>query len=391
MRPFSLAFEPDLEAEFMEDYTIKSLPLLRLTLLVSALFYTGFGILDKVVATPASTPKLALIRFGIFLPGCFVLFGLTYLRFFHRIWQWAVSAWGLVAGLGIVAMIGIVQGEARNSYYAGLIMVFIVLYTWTRIRFIWATATGWVIVLAYEVLTVGFLHLPGQIVIIHNFFFIGSNILGMLACYAIERYARMDFLMNRLLLEEQEKVQQTNQALAAANEELKRLAQIDDLTKVPNRRMLDQDLKLGWKRMVREGKPISFLLCDIDNFKSYNETNGHRAGDECLIAVAQAVSAAARRPGDYAARYGADEFGLVLLDTPVEGAIHVAQALCQTVINLRVSAPGSPIQGRVSLSVGVATILPTHQRSVDQLVQKAEELLYRAKGQGRNQVVAGKS
>jgi diguanylate cyclase (GGDEF)-like protein len=389
MRPFSLAFEPELERRFMEDYTVKSLPLIRLTLLVSALFYTGFGILDRAVA-PGATRALWLIRFGVFLPGSMILFALTYFRFFHRIWQWAVSVWGLVAGLGIVAMIGIVQGEARSSYYAGLIMVFIVLYTWTRVRFVWATAAGWVIVLAYEVLTVGFLRMPSHTVLIHNFFFIGSNILGMLACYSIERYARMDFLMNRLLFEEQEKVQQTVQALEAANEELKRLAQIDDLTKIPNRRVFDWDLNLGWKRMVREGRPLSILVCDIDEFREYNESNGHRAGDQCLVKVGQAVAAAARRPADFAARYGADEFALLLLDTPLEGAIHVAETLCQTVLNLRISQPGSPVMGRVTISVGVASIVPTHQRTPDELARRAEELLFVAKGQGRNQVVAGK-
>jgi diguanylate cyclase (GGDEF)-like protein len=389
IHPLSLAFEPPVERDFMAEYLAKSLGQIRFTLLVGALYYCGFGFLDAAVA-PASLKTLWIIRFAVFLPASGLVFGLTYLALFRRIWQRALSLWALLAGLGIVAMVGVVEGEARSSYYAGLIMVFLVLYTWTRIRFVWATLVGWLIVAAYEILTLGFLHFPGKMLLTHNFFFIGSNILGMFACYAIERYARLEFVMSRLLREEEEKVHRTNLELTAANEALKRLARVDDLTKIPNRRMFDYELKRGWRRMVRQGRPLSLLLCDVDNFKAYNDAKGHLAGDDCLVKVAQAVAAAARRPGDEAARFGGDEFAVILLDTNIEGAVHVADVLCQSVWNLRIPQAGPSDPDRVTVSVGVASVMPTHQRNPDDLVRKADECLYQAKSQGRNKVVSAR-
>jgi diguanylate cyclase (GGDEF)-like protein len=270
-------------------------------------------------------------------------------------------------------------------------MVFIVVYTWSRVRFVWATLVGWLIVVAYEALTLGVLHSSSQVMWTHNFFFIGSNILGMFACYAIERYARADFLMARLLLEEQEKVRRVNQELNERNEELKGLAEFDDLTKIPNRRMFEQELKRGWRRMVRTSRPLTLLLCDVDNFKAFNDTYGHQAGDECLVKIARAVQGSARRPGDYAARYGGEEFAVILQDTGIEGAQHVAERICQTVRNLAIPHTGSTVAKNVTISVGAASIQPTHEREPEALVRKADECLYQAKGEGRNRVVVAKA
>jgi diguanylate cyclase (GGDEF)-like protein len=387
---FTLSFGAPLEREFMDDYLKKSLGQVRLTLIIGTLFYCGFGILDAAVA-PDATKTLWAIRFAGFLPFSAVIYLLTYLRLFDKIWQGAMAVWGLAGGLGIVGMIGSVQGEARNSYYAGLIMVFIVLYTWSRVRFIWATLTGWLIVAAYEAVTIAVLHSPSQVVWTHNFFFIGSNILGMLACYSIERYARADFVMARLLQEEQEKVRRANQELAERNEELKGLAEVDDLTKIPNRRMFEQELKRGWRRTVRTSRPLTLLLCDVDNFKAFNDTYGHQSGDECLVKVARAVQSSARRPGDYAARYGGEEFAVILQDTGIEGAQHVAERICQTVRNLAIVHAGSTVAKTVTISVGAASIQPTHEREPEALVRKADECLYQAKGEGRNRVVVAKA
>jgi diguanylate cyclase (GGDEF)-like protein len=390
IRPFSLSFGRPLEQEFMDDYLQKSLGQVRLTLIIGTLFYCCFGILDAAVA-PAATKTLWAIRFAGFLPFSAIIYLLTYLRLFSKVWQGAMALWGLAGGLGIVGMIGVVQGEAQNSYYAGLIMVFIVVYTWSRVRFVWATLVGWLIVVAYEALTLGVLHSSSQVMWTHNFFFIGSNILGMFACYAIERYARADFLMARLLLEEQEKVRRVNQELNERNEELKGLAEFDDLTKIPNRRMFEQELKRGWRRMVRTSRPLTLLLCDVDNFKAFNDTYGHQAGDECLVKIARAVQGSARRPGDYAARYGGEEFAVILQDTGIEGAQHVAERICQTVRNLAIPHTGSTVAKNVTISVGAASIQPTHEREPEALVRKADECLYQAKGEGRNRVVVAKA
>jgi diguanylate cyclase (GGDEF)-like protein len=389
LRPLTLSFGPPVEREFMNDYLEKSLGQIRLTILVGALLYCLFGILDAAVA-PTATRTLWLIRFAGYLPASALVFLLTYARGFRRVWQGVLALWGLLGGLGIVGMIGAVKGEAQNSYYAGLIMVFIVLYTWARVRFIWATLTGWLIVAAYEVLTLGFVHSPSQVLWTHNFFFIGSNILGMLACYSIERYARTDFLMERLLREEQEKVRQANQELNEKNLELRGLTEIDDLTKIPNRRMFEQEMKRAWRRTVRTSKPLSLLLCDVDSFKAFNSTYGHQAGDECLARIARAVQGSARRPGDYTARYGGEEFAVILQDTGLEGAQHVAERICVAIQTLVIPHTGATPAKLVTISIGAASIQPTHEGEPEALVRKADECLYQAKGEGRNRVVVAR-
>lgn len=387
IHPLTLSFGGPLEREFLDDYRRKSRGHIRFTILISALFYAVFGLLDAAVA-PAALKTLWLIRFGIFLPICGLVFGLTYTAVFRRFWQLILGLWGLAAGLGIVAMIGVVQGEALNSYFAGLIMVFIVLYTWIRVRFVWASAVGWLVVAAFEILTVGLLRLPPRIVLTQNFFFIGSTILGMFACYSMERYARMDFVMARLLKEEREKVRMANLRLAAANEELTALAHLDDLTGIPNRRMFEQDLNRGWRRMAREGKSLALIICDVDCFKSFNDDRGHLAGDECLVRVARAVAGAARRPGDYGARYGGDEFAAILLDTSLKGAIRVAEGICRAVRELEIPHAASDVADHVTVSVGVAALVPTPERGPEFLVGKADEYLYQAKARGRDRVAS---
>jgi diguanylate cyclase (GGDEF)-like protein len=390
LRPLTLSFRPPLEREFMDEYARRSLGPVRFAVIVAALFYSGFMILDAAVAAEA-VKTLWIIRFAIFLPASALLLLLTYLPLFPRIWQGALSLWSLLGGLGIVAMIAAVRGEAQNSYYAGLIMVFIVLYTWARVRFIWATLTGWLIVAAYEVLVFGVLSVPYQVKLTHNFFFIGSNLLGMFACYAIERYARTEFVMTRLLRKERETVQRVNQELNEKNEELRGLAEVDDLTKIPNRRMFDQELKRGWRRMLRTSRPLSVLLCDVDSFKAFNDAYGHQAGNECLAKIARAVADAARRPGDYAARYGGEEFAVILQDTGIEGAQHVAERICLAVRNLAIPHIGATAAKHVTISVGAASIQPTHEREPAVLVRKADECLYQAKGEGRNRAVVAKA
>jgi diguanylate cyclase (GGDEF)-like protein len=389
-RPLTLSFERSLEREFMDDYARKSLGQVRFAVIAAALFYCGFMILDAAVAAEA-TKTLWIIRFAVFLPASALLFLLTYLPVFPRIWQGALSVWALLGGLGIVAMIATVRGEAQNSYYAGLIMVFIVLYTWARVRFIWATLTGWLIVAAYEVLVLSVLSIPYPVKMTHNFFFIGSNLLGMFACYAIERYARTEFVMTRLLRKEQENVRRVNQELNEKNEELRGLAEIDDLTKIPNRRMFDQELKRGWRRMLRTGRALSVLLCDVDHFKAFNDLYGHQAGDECLVKIARAVAGSARRPGDYAARYGGEEFAVILQDTGIEGAQHVAERVCLAVRSLAIPHTGATAAKQVTISVGAASLQPTHEREPESLVRKADECLYQAKGEGRNRAVVAKA
>lgn len=176
------------------------------------------------------------------------------------------------------------------------------------------------------------------------------------------------------------------QMMEKANIELERLAGIDGLTGVANRRVFDTTIKKEWERLRRVQKPLSIILCDIDYFKAYNDTLGHQAGDDCLRKVAETLALCARRPADLVARYGGEEFVFLLPETPVAGAVEVAENALRNIAAIGLSHPGLSSCGTVTLSFGVAEIIPKEGSSFNVLVELADESLYRAKGTGRNRV-----
>ena len=175
--------------------------------------------------------------------------------------------------------------------------------------------------------------------------------------------------------------------LEKANQELHRLASLDGLTQVANRRQFDEYLLREWKREAREHNPLSLILCDIDYFKRYNDTYGHQAGDECLKQVAQGISHAAKRPADLVARYGGEEFAIVLPNTDEKGAMHVARLIQKKIRQLEIPHAQSSVSRYVTLSIGVFSIIPHADHLPESLIRAADKALYQVKEQGRNAVI----
>jgi len=180
---------------------------------------------------------------------------------------------------------------------------------------------------------------------------------------------------------------EAEQKLAEAAAEMARLAATDQLTGLANRRRFNEELQREWRRTAREELPLSVLLFDVDFFKSYNDTYGHQGGDVVLKAVAAAVTAALHRPSDLVARWGGEEFVVLLPATDVDGAIGVAEIVRATIEALQIPHCGSTF-GYLSVSVGVATSYPCRNQSPEPLIAEADANLYLAKGQGRNRVGA---
>jgi len=170
--------------------------------------------------------------------------------------------------------------------------------------------------------------------------------------------------------------------------QLERLARIDGLTGIANRRAFDEGLERTWRGALRSQKPLSLLLLDFDHFKSYNDHYGHQAGDDCLRRGAAAVAAAAMRPMDLVARYGGEELAVVLPDTDATGAVDVGLRVLEMVRDLKIPhALNPPGGGFVSVSIGIASVSihgPAMINTHAALVDAADQALYRAKSQGRN-------
>ncbi len=171
---------------------------------------------------------------------------------------------------------------------------------------------------------------------------------------------------------------------------LEELAFIDGLTGIANRRRFDEMLADEWRRCSRSGKPISLILMDIDHFKAYNDNYGHGGGDECLRRVALALENAVQRPGDTVARYGGEEFAYILPETDSAGAEAVAGVLLDAVRQLNEKHEFSSAAPMVTISAGVATVVPTAQQVPQTLIEAADVFLYQAKEAGRNRGVSGK-
>jgi len=233
------------EKDFLADYFLKYVNQVRISLCLAILFYALFGILD-VQLMPEMKDQLWLIRYAVFCPVTAFVIILTYLPSYEKYMQLSLAFVVLLAGLGIITMIIIAPPPINYSYYAGLMLIFIFGYTFIRARFIWATITGWLLVLCYEIMATVIIDTPLPILMNNNFFFISANTIGMFSCYSIEYAARRDFYLAQLLHKEQQKTLETNllledrvkdrtEMLAHANEDLK--------LEIVERKRVEQELR----------------------------------------------------------------------------------------------------------------------------------------------------
>jgi two-component system, sensor histidine kinase LadS len=300
---------------------------------------------------------------------------------------------------------------ARYSIYVFLVTALTVVFVtawclWQRRRAAYFYASAFALIIAGSVITLlrtmGVL--PTNVFTINALQF-GSSIEMLLLAFALaDRYnllRREKLQAQQQLLETQDqlvhtlqasertlalRVEERTQQLQALNDKLEALSMVDGLTGIANRRQFDQVLQNEWQRMQRTQQPLALVMIDVDWFKRYNDHYGHPAGDQCLREVATAI-AALGRGSDLMARYGGEEFVLVAPATDADQALALAQRACATVQALALPHAGSDI-GVVTLSCGVAAIVPQPGQESAQLMRAADAALYRAKHQGRNQAVA---
>jgi len=233
LNPLTLSFSganKSLEKDFIDFYFKEKLLQIRAAIIIGTTLYALFGVLDAFLLGDLKY-TFWFIRFGIVIPFSAIIFAFTYSKFFKPLNQIIIMTSNMVGGIGIIAMVVLAGPPVAYSYYAGLILVFIYVYTFSGLRFVWAVGTSWCIVLVFEVFAIFFKDFPVSILISNNFFFVASNILAMFAAYFIEYSLRRDFYLAKLLEIEKEKVDHTKKhlehlvkertiQLSEANEEL---------------------------------------------------------------------------------------------------------------------------------------------------------------------------
>jgi len=204
MKPFRLKFPGELEGIFMEDYFHKSLNQLRVSVGVAMLLYILFGILDAIIF-PEVKVQTWLIRYAVVSPVCISVIVFSYSRHFKRYMQISVFLAVITGGAGIIAMMVLVRSPINYFHFAGLLLVLMYSFTFSKLRFVYTTIAAWVIVGLYEVAALWIMRVPLQVFLNDNFFFFSANLIGMFSCYQREWYTRKEFFQNKMVKEVEEK------------------------------------------------------------------------------------------------------------------------------------------------------------------------------------------
>ncbi|UOD31881.1 GGDEF domain-containing protein [Massilia violaceinigra] len=359
-----LRFEDGLEQQFQAFYVQGHVARVRMAAYVCIVLFAMFVILDLATLPAYVSIRTASIRIGLIIPSFIVVLLASYRAAWRPYLGTAVFSAALVTGLSTVAVIGSALDAGYQIPYEGILLVALFIYliaflSWRRALLANMVTLGAFVIMEFWLQTDSRARLY-QIV-----FMCAANGVGAYGAYFLEHSMRTTFLVNTLLHE---------------------LAALDGLTGLSNRRTLNIHLERVWRQALRDRQAVAIAMIDIDHFKRYNDRYGHARGDAALKAVADVIAAQARRPLDLTARYGGEEFA-VIWHNPVPGELQaMGEALTAAVAALRIEHPDSD-SGSLSVSVGVTIGLPCAGDDAAALLRMADQALYQAKHQGRNQVV----
>lgn len=351
---------------------------LRFALFLAIPLYPIFGLLDVVALPDEWLPHSIAMRFFVSVVGAILLFLLDHPQVRIRFVPIS-AAYTLVAGLGLSALT-FLTGGFTSTYWSGLNLVMLA----AGMLFVWPTRVSlgvYGVLVASFVFPSVYLYEPLDFVrAVESIFFVVSTA-GLLLIAQAYRLRSLRFESDAQL-----RVEHLSYELKTANEHLEELARVDALTRVGNRRAFDERLAEEWSRMARTGTDLAVLILDVDNFKDFNDTFGHPAGDDCLKQLASVVDSNLARPGDFVSRYGGEEFAVILPSTDRAGAIRVAERLRKAVEGLSIEHAPSAQHPVVTVSIGGATTDAVDCDVAKELVSEADERLYEAKRAGRNVV-----
>ncbi len=361
-----LRFGDDLEREFELHSGEKRLTRVRLTLCLGLLMAIGFGILDVSAVTSFAGAVWANASVLLIMAILGAAIAVTQRR--DGLTHYLKIAEAMAIGLGLVAALGELFAGAISGPVTMTRVMLVVLYSYhlLGLRFWQAVRANAIIFLCCGV--IGY-HAGLSVGALATTLFALAlvNAVGATLCFHIEREQRAHFMERRLLV-------------ATASR--------DGLTALNNRRRFDEHLSTVWPLAQRDGVPLALLLVDIDFFKAYNDWYGHQAGDECIQKVAAAMRDAARRPLDFTARYGGEEFAVILYNASRAYVTDTAAQIHKNIAALALPHGNSQAAKRVTVSIGIAHVVPSLHRSAQGFVQLADQSLYQAKEEGRDRSVS---
>jgi diguanylate cyclase (GGDEF)-like protein len=360
-----LRFDAVLENDFRRTHFDANIGHTRFNLCLAMLITVAFAAMDALVLGPQLNRVPSLIHMLLMLPALLLGFATTLGERRHRNYPPVAIVGGALVGLGAAAIQLIATFGGVSELFPCVLLAVTFIYFMCGLFFYHAVTANLVILFAY--LAAGMvLEMPGHEFGYDALALLAANLFGASTVYTHEKTARMRFLEACLL---------------------KEMVARDGLTGIQNRRMFDQHMHRVWQQALREQQQVAVLLIDIDCFKDYNDRYGHQAGDECLRAVAVSLSHSARRPLDFVARYGGEEFAIVLYQATREYVSEVVTRIQRSIAELNIPHEASRVASRLTVSIGAAYVLPAANRTLEGLVQLADEALYGAKEQGRNCVI----
>ncbi|HSC85564.1 MAG TPA: GGDEF domain-containing protein [Pseudomonas sp.] len=361
-----LRFDAELEKRFARYYADEFLLRMRWALLVALLLMALFVLLDAVSLPAAIRNQTLAVRLGLMVPALLIAWLATYRLRLRDHLQVIGGIAALACGLGVDGIIWIARAHDFPLPYGGVILVTVFFYFLAGLRFVPAALCGWLTFVAYLLVEVLY-GLPAM-QLLYQLVFIGcANIIGCFGCYFLEYATRQNFLASGLLQD---------------------LAEKDYLTGLLNRRAFSERAKRSWRQAQREQQALALVMMDVDFFKRYNDHYGHGAGDEALRAIAQVIGRHARRPLDMTARYGGEEFVGLWYGLDEAAMLPILEAIRAEVEALGLEHARSDAASVVTLSIGLAWLLPQSQQNLEDCLRQADAALYLAKEQGRNRVVS---
>jgi len=375
--PF-LIFTPRLEKHFLSDTLDARKKRFFILGIIAIVMYNLFLLTDREML-----PDIYLmawkIRLGIVTPVMIIILGMMRWRAFARVLDYFVDFMILLTAGSIIFFLALSHHPNVVHYHTGIILIVMFGNIVVRFRFWHAFCVSWLTFLFYLLTVPRITPMLPPVMINSSIVLFTAIIISLIANYQMENDARWNYLRN--LLKEIETIR-----LEKAKVELEHLSSSDVLTGLTNRRYFDSFLDKEWRMGIRNQTPVSLLFLDVDDFKAYNDNYGHQAGDVCLQKIAAVIRRSVHRSRDLCARYGGEEFVVLLPDTAQESALHIAEIIRAGIEMEKLPHSFSRAASHITVSIGVASIIP--QLGVDQslLVEMADRALYKAKEMGRNQV-----